>query len=58
MPYDKSKADAYNKLIQSGVSEADAEQQAGIDPSDFSYSIGDNGLMGPLIVGSGLRQNE
>lgn len=59
MPYDRNKAAAYNKLIQQGVSEDEAIAQAGITDAEVNnYSIGMNGQMGPLIVGSGLRNNE
>ena len=59
MAYDQKKAKAYNQLIQNGVSEEEAARQAGIGPEDeFNYSIGDNGQIGPLIVGSGARNNE
>jgi hypothetical protein len=59
MPYDRNKAAAYNKLIQQGVSEDEAITQAGISDADVgNYSIGDNGQLGPLVVGSGTRSNE
>jgi hypothetical protein len=59
MPYDRNKAAAYNKLIQQGVSEDEAITQAGISDADVgNYSIGDNGQLGPLVVGSGARSNE
>ncbi len=58
MPYDRNKAATFNRLIQQGVSEDEALNQAGIGDADVgNYSIGMNGQIGPLIVGTGTREN-
>ncbi len=58
MPYDRNKAATFNRLIQQGVSEDEALNQAGIGDADVgNYAIGMNGQIGPLIVGTGTRNN-
>ena len=52
--YDPGKADIYNQLIQQGLTQREAAAEAGIDPNDNgNYVIGNNGEMGPVIVGIG-----
>lgn len=58
MAYDSTRAAVFNRLIQLGYSEDQAAQQAGISDADFAdYAIGTNGLIGPLIIGSGPANN-
>jgi len=52
--YDPKKAEAYNKLIQSGMSEDAAFSQSGItDAAAGNYALGSNGQLGAAIAGSG-----
>ena len=58
MAYDATRAAVFNRLIQLGYSEEEALNQAGISDADAgNYSIGNNGLIGPLIDGSGAANN-
>ena len=52
--YDPNKAEAYNKLIQSGLSEDAAFAQSGITEAEAgNYALGSNGQLGATIAGSG-----
>ena len=54
MTYDPKKAEAYNKLIQSGMSEDAAFAQSGITAAETgNYALGDNGQLGAIIAGGG-----
>lgn len=54
MEYSASKAALYNQLIQEGRSQDEAIAQAGItDAESVNYAIGDNGQLGPLVIGVG-----
>lgn len=52
--YDPKKAAAYNKLIQSGMSEDAAFAQSGItDAEAGNYALGTNGQLGATVAGAG-----
>jgi hypothetical protein len=52
--YDPKKAEAYNKLIRSGMSEDAAFAQSGItDAEAGNYALGSNGQLGATIAGGG-----
>ena len=54
MPYDKGKAEVFNRLYSQGTPKAEALRQAGIEPSSYgNYALGQNGQLGPLVVGTG-----
>jgi len=51
--YDPNQAGAFNKLLQSGLSTANAAVQAGISSAAASqYGLGNNGNLGALIPGA------
>jgi len=59
MAYDSTRAAVFNRLIQQGFSEDQAAAQAGITDADFGdYAIGPDGIIGPLITGSGPANNQ
>ena len=52
--YDANKAAAYNRLVQSGMSQDAAFIQSGISEADTgNYSLGSNGQLGATIAGGG-----
>ena len=54
MIYNPKKAEVYNKLRQQGLTEDQAASQAGITTAEATnYVIGNNGQMGPAIIGGG-----
>ena len=58
MAYDATRAAVFNRLIQLGYTQEEALAQAGISDADAgNYSVGNNGLLGPIIDGSGAANN-
>jgi hypothetical protein len=52
--YDAKKAELYNKLVQSGVSQDTAFTQSGISETETgNYALGDNGQLGATVAGAG-----
>ena len=52
--YDAKKAELYNKLVQSGVTQDAAFAQSGIpDTETGNYALGDNGQLGATVAGAG-----
>ena len=54
--YSPKKAELYNKLVQSGMSQDAAFAQSGITEAESTnYAIGDNGQLGATIAGGGSK---